>query len=185
MLNRLLTASALILALFAAGCAGWTPSGGLYEDRDRHYSVVLPDGWFMNNSNSDLFLTRDGPELQYIFVQTQPLGKPLIFSRKTLHAGMTGVEMAEYFLENNALDKRMTGLKVNDLSSGLILGYQGFKMAGTYENGDGLTHGFIYYGFMTENLYYAISYSAPMRVYFQQHASDFDVFFSSFKIVTD
>lgn len=175
----------LALALIASGCAAWTPSGGLYEDNKRHYSVVLPEGWLMNKSNSDLFITRDGPELQYIFVQTQQLGKPLIFSRKTLYPGMKGIEMAEYFLENNALDKRMTGLKVKDLSTGQVLGYQGFKMVGTYENGDGLTHGFIYYGFMTDELYYAVSYSAPLRVYFKQHTQEFDMFFSSFKIIAD
>ncbi len=180
-----MTAPLLFLTLIAPGCAAWTPSSGLYEDRSRHYSVVLPDGWFMNRSNSDLFLTKNGPELQYIFVQTQPLGKPLIFSRKPLHAGMKGIEMAEYFLENNALDKRMTGLKVKDLSTGQILGYQGFKMDGTYENNDGLDYGFTYYGFMTEELYYGVSYSAPMRIYFKQHAADFDNFFSSFRIIPD
>lgn len=174
-----------MLALLSSGCATWSPAGGLYEDRARRYSVVLPEGWFMNRSNSDLFITREGPELQYIFIQTQPLGKPLIFSRKPLHPGMSGIEMAEYFLENNALDKRMTNLKIEDLSTGLILGYQGFKMDGTYVNPDGLDYGFVYYGFMAGDLYYGISYSAPMRVYFKRHAADFDIFFSSFRIIAD
>jgi hypothetical protein len=177
-------ASLLLLMLFAAGCAGWAPSGGLYEDRSKHYSVNLPEGWFMSNS-SDLFLTKNGPELQYIFVQTQPLGKPLIFSKKTLYPGMKSIDMAEYFLENNALDQRMTGFKVKDLSTGQILGYTGFRLEGTYENSDGLTHGFIYYGFMTDDLYYAVSYSAPERVYFKQHTADFNLFFSSFRIIQE
>lgn len=175
----------LLVVLLAAGCAGWTPSGGLYEDRSKHYSVNLLEGWFMNNSSSDLFLTRNGPELQYIFVQTQPLGKPLIFSRKTLYPGMKSLDMAEYFLENNALDQRMTALKVKDLSTGQILGYTGFRMEGTYENSDGLTHGFIYYGFMTDKLYYAVSYSAPQRAYFKQYTDAFNQFFASFRIIQD
>jgi hypothetical protein len=171
--------------LLAAGCAGWTPSGGLYEDKSRHYSVNLPEGWFMSNNDSDLFLTKSGPELQYIFVQTQPLGKPLIYTRKTLYSGMKSLDMAEYFLENNALDQRMTALKVMDLSTGQILGHTGFRMEGTYENSDGLTHGFIYYGFMTDELYYAVSYSAPQRVYFKKYTEDFNAFFSSFRIIQD
>ena len=185
MRNRFSYAALLLVMLFAAGCAGWTPSGGLYEDRSRHYSVYLPEGWFMSNSNSDLFLTRNGPELQYIFVQTQPLGKPLILSRKTLYPGMKSLDMAEYFLENSALDQRMTALKVKDLSTGQILGYNGFRMEGTYQNSDGLTHGFIYYGFMTDELYYAISYSAPQRAYFRQSGEVFKQFFSSFRIIPD
>lgn len=175
----------LLFVLFTAGCAGWTPSGGLYEDRSKGYSVNLPEGWFMRSSGSDLFLTRNGPDLQYIFVQTQPLGKPLIFSRKTLYPGMKSLEMAEYFLENNTLDQRTAALKVKELSTGEILGYTGFKMAGTYQNSDGLTHGFIYYGFMTDKLYYAVSYTAPERAYFDKYVHEFNLFFSSFRILPD
>lgn len=177
--------AALFFLLLAQGCAGWTPSGGLYEDRSRHFSVNLPEGWLMSRSGSDIFFTKDGPELQYIFVQIQPLGKPLIFSRKTLYPGMKSLDMAEYFLENNALDQRMMALKVKDLSTGQILGYTGFRMEGTYENSDGLTHGFIYYGFMTDELYYAVSYSAPERVYFKKNLAEFNTFFSSFRIFYD
>ncbi len=185
MLKRASMAALLLGALLVAGCAGWTPSGGLYEDRDSRYSVVLPEGWFMSGKGSELFLTKSGPELQYIFVQTQPLGKPLIFSRKTLYPGMKSLDMAEYFLENNSLDQRITGLKVKDLSTGLVLGNTGFKAEGTYENADGLTHAFIYYGFMTGEIYYAVSYSAPERVYFRQSKDDFDAFFSSFRIIEE
>jgi hypothetical protein len=79
----------------------------------------------------------------------------------------------------------MTALKVMDLSTGQILGHTGFRMEGTYENSDGLTHGFIYYGFMTDELYYAVSYSAPQRVYFKKYTEDFNAFFSSFRIIQD
>jgi len=185
MLKRASLTALLLAAVFLAGCAGWTPSGGLYEDRSNRYSVVLPEGWLMSGKGSELFLTKNGPELQYIFLQTQPLGKPLIFSRKTLYPGMKSLDMAEYFLENNSLDQRITGLKVDDLSTGQVLGYNGFKAEGTYENADGLTHAFIYYGFMTDELYYAVSYSAPERVYFRQSKPVFDAFFSSFRIIAE
>lgn len=171
--------------LLVSGCAGWTPSGGLYEDRARHFSVLLPDGWFMNDRDSALFLTRNGPELQYMFVQTQPLGKPLIYTRKNLYAGMTGLEMAEYFLEHNSFNQRLGSMKASEISTGQMFGFPGFKMEGTYENTDGLTHGFIYYGFMTEELYYGVSYTAPERVYYNKDLEQFKQFFSSFRIIGD
>lgn len=171
------------LALLATGCAGWTPSGGLYEDREKGYSVLLPENWFMNDRNSALFLTKNGPELQYIFVQTQPLGKPLIYTRKNLYPGMTGLEMAEYFLENNSFDQRVGSLKAGEISTGQILGYPGFRMEGSYENSDGLVHGFLYYGFMTDKLYYGVSYTAPERVYYRKDLEEFKQFFSSFRIL--
>lgn len=180
-----LKAALIFLTLFIAGCAGWSPANGLYEDRARRYSVELPNGWFMNDSNSALFLTRNGPELQYIFVQTQPLGKPIIYNRKSLYHGMTSVEMAEYFLENNSFNQRVGSLKAGEITTGQVLGYPGFKMEGSYENADGLAHGFTYYGFMTGELYYGVSYSAPERVYYKKDIEEFNRFFSSFRIIPE
>lgn len=184
---RKFTATALfIMTLFAAGCAAWVPSGGgAYEDRARFYSVLLPEGWFMNDSDSALYLTKNGPELQYIFVQTKPLGKPLVYTTKNLYPGMTGIEMAEYFLENNSFDARVGALKMTELATGQVLGYPGFRMEGTYENSDGLTNAFTYYGFMTDKLYYGISYSAPERFYYSKDLPEFKQFFSSFKILRE
>lgn len=182
---RTLKTALLLLAFIAAGCAGWAPSGGLYEDRASHYSVVLPEDWFMNDRNSALFLTREGPGLQYIFVQTQPVGKPIIYARKTLYRGMSGLEMAEYFLENNSFDSRMGSMKAGEISTGQVLGYPGFKMEGSYDNSDGLTHRFTYYGFMTEKLYYGVSYTAPERVYYKKDLDVFKTFFSTFRILTE
>lgn len=184
---RKFTATTLfLLSLFTYGCAAWAPSGGgVYEDWANHYSVFLPEGWFMNDADSALYLTRNGPELQYIFVQTKPLGKPLIYTKKNLYSGMSGLDMAEYFLENNTFDQRVGALKMTELSTGQVLGYPGFKMEGTYENADGLTHAFTYYGFMTEKLYYGVSYSAPERVYYGKDLPEFKQFFSSFRILQE
>lgn len=174
----------LFFAMVSAGCAAWSPAGGLYMDTERNFSAELPEAWQMNNSGP-LFLTKEGPELQYIFVQTHKIGEPLVFSKKKFYKGMKAVDMAELFLENNSLDPRIGDFKLLGFTSGAILDFPGFKIEGMYRNQDGLRHRFIYYGFMSEKWYYGVSYSAAMRVYFEKDLNTFKEFFSTFKVIPD
>lgn len=175
-----------LIALLAASellssCAAWSPALGLYEGRSGRYEVMLPDGWLMDTEGGALLLTRDGPELQYILVQTSALGESGQGPDAPLHKGMGPLELAEAFMERSPTDGRIEHFTLEGISTGAVLGYHGFKATGSYMNRDGLWHRFVYYGFTTGGMYYGLSYSGARRSYFDRDLPTFNAFLSTFK----
>ena len=63
-----------------------------------------------------------------------------------------------------------------------ISGRSGFKLMYTLKNRDGLKIKSIYYGFLYDEGFYAIRYSAAQRHYFDKDLQNFQNLFASFQL---
>ncbi|MBT8340979.1 MAG: hypothetical protein HKP58_18870 [Desulfatitalea sp.] len=173
----------MILPLFfIIGCmTPWSQVGGPYHDTQYGYAVDLPLGWSKLNTDKYLFITRDGGMLQNIFIER--MGTDVVFShtKKKLNKSMLPMEVAEVIIDNISSDKTVLNFQVLE-NNPLILGADhGFKILFTYNNADDLKFKSIYCGFLTDEWFYTIRYTAPERHYFRKDIDEFERVLGSFK----
>jgi hypothetical protein len=173
----------LFIALLLVGCAPWMEAGGLYTVESQNFSVELPQGWMRLNTSEYLLITRDGILLQNIFIKRIHIDKPLKHTKKKLNKEMLPQEVAEVIIDNIASDPTVLNFKLIENVPARISGITGFKLVYTYKNRDGLRLKSIYYGFITGEWFYSISYTAALRYYFDKDFETFKKVFESFRLI--
>lgn len=171
-----------IVLLFLVGCAPWTQVGGLYESSTHNFSVELPTGWMRLNIKEYLLITRDGVLLQNIIVERFKIDKELKYTKKRLKKDMLPQEAAEVILDNISSDQTILNFEVSENIPVQINGHPGFKTSFTYKTKDGLRLKGIYYGFLRNEWFYGIRYTAAARYYFDKDIHTFEKVFESFKL---
>ncbi len=173
----------LFILLLAAGCAApWVEVGGLYKMESHNYSVELPQGWMRWNKGDQLFITRDGAPLQYVRVFRQDIDKPLANTKKKFSKTMLPQEASEVILDDVASSTGVTDYSLIENSPRAIGGMPGFKAVYTYKTKDGLKVKTVYCGFIRDEWFYGIHYSAPQRYYFDKDIKTFEKILESFKL---
>lgn len=175
---------AVSLALLA-GCATprWTVVGGEYRDESKNVLVDLPKGWVKSGSGDSIFLTREGGALQAIIISRHEIGENLPSTKKKFQKGMLPQEVAEVALDqfhSNPAFERMTVLENRPETIG---GYAGFRSVFTYRSKNGVRYKIIFCGFLLENHFYFIRYSAAQRHYFDRDAETFEKVLHSFRLI--
>jgi hypothetical protein len=175
--------SLLILLIFIAGCAAWTRVGGLYTSKPHNFSVELPNGWMRFNTRERLYTTRDGALLQNIIVERLNIEKPLKHTKKKFGKSMLPQEAAQVVLDNISSDQTVLNFQVIENIPARISGFPGFRVVFTYKNKDGLRLKSILYGFISDEWFYGIRYTAAHRYYFDKDLETFMKVFASFKLI--
>jgi hypothetical protein len=173
----------IIFLLLIIGCAPWMQAGGLYTLESQNFSVELPKGWMRLNTKEYLLVTRDGILLQNIFIKRIRIDKPLKHTKKKLNKKMLPQEAAEVIIDDIASTPFVLNFKLIENSPARISGIPGFKLVYTYKNRDGLRLKSIYYGFINSEWFYSISYTAPLRYYFDRDFETFKKVFESFRLI--
>lgn len=173
----------LILLLFVAGCAPWAKVGGLYTSKPHNFSVELPAGWMKFNTRERLYTTRDGVLLQNIIIERLNIEKPLEHTKKKFSKDMLPQEVAEVILDNISSDQTVLNFEVIENIPARISGFPGFKVVFTYKNKDGLRLKSILYGFIDNEWFYGIRYTAALRYYFDKDRKTFEKVFESFRLI--
>lgn len=135
----------------------------------------------MTRNPKFLFISKDGPALQRVNLLISDLDDQKKGVRKSLRKGMLPQELAESILDLLRADKSLIQLSVLENEPALIGGKEGFRLVYTNRS-DQVRYKTIYYGLLIGETFYRISYSAPVRYYFDRDAAVFEQIVKSFSL---
>jgi hypothetical protein len=172
-----------ILLIPLTACAPWSRVTGLAEGPGRHFSVNIPAGWMKFNSDNQLLISKDGPFLQYILVESRNLEMPFAHTKRRMNQAMLPQEAAEVILDDLRLDRAVRNLHVLENGPVDVARQDGFEILFTYKNQDGLTIKTVYQGFIRGGMFYSIRFTAAERCYFAKDVDTFKEVLASFKLL--
>lgn len=158
----------LIFLLFIPACAPWIETGGSYESLPHNFYVNIPQGWMMLDTDRYLLISGDGPFLQYVLIQDRSIDRPFRNTKKKFNRLMLPQEAADVVIDEITSDQSVLNFKIIENAPTRINGHDGFRVVFTYKNRDGLKLKTIYYGFLTDESFYNIRYTAVNRYYFEK-----------------
>lgn len=147
-----------------------------------HWSVRPPGGWMhMTTQDSEMF-SKDGPYLEYIYVQEKPLNQGFRFTPKKMKADMLPHEAAQLIIDNMRSDPRIHQFNLLSNEPAIVSNQTGFRLAYTYLDPNGVMIQSVYYGVVLPQFFFNLRYTATQRHYFHQEMPAFKEFFSSLHI---
>jgi hypothetical protein len=162
----------LALAVLAHGCATiWEPVPEVLAAQS--WSLMPPDGWMRLTTQTYEMLSRDGPYLQYIFIQEQSLQQELRNSRQKITPAMLPHEAAAVIVDTLKSDRRIRNFHLLKNSPAMLGGKMGFRLIYTYTDDQGVKIKCDYYGVILQKTFFNIRYTAAHRHYFDK---DIDLF---------
>ncbi len=154
-------------------CASvWQPAPPVLEAR--HWSLEAPDGWMRLTTASYEMLSIDGPYLQYIFIQQQPLAQGLRHTRRKMDHGMLPHETAQVVEDALASDPQIRNFRLLSSQPAFVGEVPGFRLVYAYTDNQGVDTKSIYYGAVVADTFFNIRYTAAQRHYYTKHLSDFE-----------
>lgn len=154
----------------------------------------------------DFVATRDGVFLQNIFVERIHVDQVELYSgmfplaalsskqwplrtvksmKKRFAPGMSPTDAADVLLDSRRNDPAVAGLEVREIATRTIAGNRAFKAVFDFrlrDPGRMPLYRSVYYGFMLEDWFYSIGYTAALRQYFQKDAEAFESVLQSFTL---
>jgi len=168
-------------AAMLTACAGpWQPIQGNLTSPE--WSIAAPQGWMRMSMPESEMLSKNGPYLEYILVQSRPLEKRFRFTRQVLDPGMLPREAARLIIDNLRSDPRIRGLQLLASEPAVAADRDGFKLIYSYVDKYGVTMKTVYYGILLPDRFFNIRYSAAQRYYFEQELPTFEKVLSSLQL---
>lgn len=171
----------IALMLLPAGCAGpWKTVPDSLSGQQ--WSLTSPNGWMVLSSPGSAMLSKDGPYLEYIFVQSQPLEHAFRFTRQRLNAGMLPHEAARLITDNMRSDPQVRQFRLLASNPAVVGGYPGFRLDYSYLDRHDVAIDAIYYGVVLPERFFNLRYTAARRHYFDQELPAFDQVVGSLRL---
>lgn len=165
-----------------AACAPWTrvdPSSRNETKRD-DYSLDLPLGWVKRTADTnDIFITRDGPALNYIVVNRQPHDRKLPRTKRETRADMLPHEVAELAIAEWKSSEATANLQVIANTPIMLGGKPAVRVHIRYKNDRGLPIERVMVALVDAKGRLSIQYEAPAIVYFARGLPDFEAMLAS------
>ena len=130
-------------------------------------------------------LTKNGPYLEYMLIQSRPLDKKFRFTKQVLDPDMLPHEAAQLIVDNLRSDSRFRNFHLLASEPAVAANRSGFKLTYSYLDSFGVTMKTIYYGFVLPDRFFNIRYSAAQRHYFEQELPTFETVLSSLQLSCD
>lgn len=182
-MNVRLLAVFCLVALVSA-CAPWTrvaPDDRSFEKRD-DYRLDLPIGWVRRTADvNDLFLTRDGPALNFIVATRQPHDRKLPNTKRETRADMLPFELAELALAEWRGNDATTNLEVLSNTPAALGGKPAMRLHVRYKNERGLPIERLMVAMVDARGRLSLLYEAPAIVYFARGQSAFESLVASLR----
>jgi hypothetical protein len=172
-----------ILFLLAAGLMACAHTGGATRPASYGFTIDIPEGWRKIDNNQYLFLTKESPFLQYVMVQNRPIGKIFRHTKKKLQKQMLPEEAAQIIIDEIASDENILNFNVLTNGPAEIQGLDGFKISFAYNVKEGSRFKTLYFGFIKEDTFFNMRYTAEEENYFQQDVGTFYHMLNSFQVV--
>jgi hypothetical protein len=171
----------IALTLMAAACAGpWrTAPNQLNAPR---WSITSPEGWMHLSTQKSEMLSKDGPYLEYILIQSRPLTRGFRFTNQKLNTGMLPHEVAQLIVDNMRLDPLIRQFRLLASEPAMVGGHAGFKLIYSYQDAFGVQIKSIYYGAILPTLFFNLRYTATQRHYFDAELPAFEMVFDSLRL---
>ncbi|MCG6533914.1 MAG: hypothetical protein L7F78_04330 [Syntrophales bacterium LBB04] len=170
----------IFLLLTLAACAPWTRMGGPHSEDS--YTVVLPDGWMKLNAAPYLMITRDGVLLQRISVEKRPVEQELRYTKKRLKKEMLPQEAAQVVIDDVSSNPNNLNFELIENRPVSVSGIDAFRVDLACKSKDGLRIRMVQYGFISGDQFFAISYVAARRYYFDKDLSTFEKVVQEFRL---
>ena len=162
-------------------CAGpWQPIQG--DLTSPQWSITAPKGWMHLSMPESEMLTKNGPYLEYILVQSRPLAKAFRFTKQVLDPSMLPHEAAQLIVDNLRSDPRFRCFQLLASEPAVAANCTGFKLTYSYLDKYGVTMKAIYYGVLLPDRFFNIRYTAALRYYFEQGLPTFKTVFGSLQL---
>lgn len=176
----------LVLLLLLSGCTTtWIKvTDAEKHHQDEHYSVTLPIGWLLLDSNDGLILSKDGILLQYISIQYRPHEMAFEKIEKNSSSSMLPSELAELTIAEfkATQDEGLPSLEILQNTPVELAGYTGFGIQLRYKTDAGLRIEMLLRGVVDESGFYLLKYSAPTLHYFERNLHTYDALTESLKL---
>lgn len=171
--------SIILLLAVLTGCAVWQKTGGSFAGAG--FSLDLPEGWMMSGKPDNLTVTRDGRLLQSIIVLAIDINKQDSKAKKAFKKGMLPQEASEVIVDLMQNDHGIAQFTVTENTPLTIGGAEGFRLTYTYLRSK-VRYKSVYYGVLRGEKFYRVSYTAPVRHYFEKDVAAFEEIVRSFKL---
>lgn len=170
--------------LMLTACAGpWhTPPSRLSEPP---WSITAPEGWMHLSTRESEMLSKDGPYLEYILIQSRSLAQGFRFTRQKLEPDMLPHEAAGVIADNMRSDPLIRQWQMLASEPAVVGGHAGFRLIYRYQDPYGVTTKTIYYGVILPNQFFNLRYTAANRYYFDKELPAFHQVFDSLRFVMD
>jgi hypothetical protein len=169
--------------MFVAGCLACAHTGGLSKPVSYSFTIDIPKGWRKIDNNRYLFVTKESPFLQYIMIQNRPIGRSFRNTKKKIQKEMFPEEVAQIIIDELISDQNLVNLRILDNVPANIKEYAGFKILYTYRDAEGQVYKTLYYGFIKEDTFFNLRFTAVDGAYFQRDIGDFRNILKSFQII--
>ncbi len=173
----------ILLLVVLAGCLACAHAGGFSKPASYSFTIDIPEGWRKIDNNRYLFVTKESPFLQYILVQNRPIDRSFRNTKKKMQNGMLPEEAAQVIIDELTSDQNLMNLRILSNSPATIKEYDGFKILYTYSDTEGRTYKTLYYGFIKEDTFFNLRFSAADQIYFQRDIAAFRSILNSFHVV--
>ncbi len=171
-----------LLLVSLAACTPWTRVNPSSRNESRHndYTLDLPLGWVKRTADTnDLFVTRDGPALNYIVVNRQPHDRKLPRTKRETRADMLPHEVAELAIAEWKSSESTANLQVLSNVPVMLDGKSAVRVHIRFKNDRGLPIERVLVALVDTKGRLSIQYEAPAIVYFQRGLADFDALVAS------
>lgn len=162
----------MALALMLSGCAGPWESVP-HTINTAFWSIRPPEGWMdLRTGDSDM-LSKDGPFLEYIFVESRSLKQGFRFIKQKITPQMLPLEVAELIIDSMRADPIIRRFRLISSDPAILGGHGGFKLTYRYEDQNGVDIKAVYYGVVLGNMFFNLRYTATRRYYFDSQLAAF------------
>jgi len=154
------------------------------------FTFVLPPRWSAPKDHQPkgrkkakekiLLITRDGLLLDRVEFKKRLIGAGFDYTTKVLTPGMMPQEMAEVVLNDFEMNESMKNFRVIENKPATVAGIPGFRLVFSYRQDGDLAYQSVYYGFIKDDLFYSIRFSAPKRHYYEANVATAEQIVKSF-----
>ncbi len=130
-------------------------------------------------------LSKDGPYLEYILIQSRPLAQGFRFTRQKLDPDMLPHEAAQLITDNMRSDPMIRQWRLLASEPAMVGGHSGFRLTYSYQDPNGVTTKTIYYGVILSNQFFNLRYTAAQRYYFDKELPAFNQVVDSLRFAVD
>jgi hypothetical protein len=172
----------MALALMFSGCAGpWTSVP--HTINTAFWSIRPPAGWMDLRTGESDMLSKDGPFLEYILIQSRSLKEGFRFTKQKISPHMLPVEVAELITDSMRADPLIRRFRLLCSEPAMLGGFSGFKLTYSYLDQNGVDIKAVYYGAVVGKKFFNLRYTATRRYYFDSQLAAFKRVVDSLRFV--
>ncbi len=172
------------VVLILGACSGpWQTAP--YQLKAQHWVIRSPEGWMHLSTNKSEMLSKDGPYLEYILIQSKPLAQGFRYTNQRIDPGMLPHEAARLIADNMRSDPHIRQFRLLANEPAIVGSQTGFKLTYSYRDQYDVELKTIYYGVVLPNQFFNLRYTAARRHYFDTELLAFNKAFHSLRFVSE